>query len=61
MSGHFTLRCKGEVTRCYVPKNRIRRKVEKPEYRERYERRVNGRANFNTHNLLCWVEYPKGN
>ncbi len=39
----------------YVPKKRIRRKVEKPEYRERYERRVGGRASYNSHGLLVGV------
>jgi hypothetical protein len=41
--------------RRYIPKARIRRKVEKPSYRRRYERRVEGRALFNSHGLLCGV------
>lgn len=55
MSGRFTLR----GVECYLPKRRIRRKVEKPEYRERYERwcRTRGiEANYNSHEKLCWVE-----
>ena len=39
------IRCKGVVY--YVPKERIRRKVEKPEYKDRYQKRVNGRAVYN--------------
>lgn len=40
---------------CYTPKKRIRRKLEKPGYRERYEIHVQGRAMYNSHGLLVGV------
>jgi hypothetical protein len=39
----------------YIPKARIRTKVAKLEYRDRYERRVKGRAEFDENNQLEWV------
>jgi len=39
----------------YLPKHRIRRKVEKPEYRERYEKQVGWRATYNSLGKLVGV------
>jgi hypothetical protein len=40
---------------CYKPKRRIVKKVETIEYRERYEKHVDGRAVYNSIGKLCWV------
>lgn len=41
--------------RAYLPKKRIRRKVEQVRNRLRYARRVGGRAEFNSLGRLCWI------
>lgn len=56
MSMHWTYK-PGKVYR--IPPERVRRKVEKPEYRARYERHClrNGEeAVYNTMGKLCWIE-----
>lgn len=43
----------------YLPKQRIRRKVEKVRYRARYEarcRQQQAQASYNSMGKLCWVE-----
>lgn len=44
----------------YTPKKRIRRKVEKPEYRARYEKHVGGRAEYNCIGKLVGVRCAVG-
>lgn len=58
MSARFLIR----GTWCFLPKMRIRRKIEKPEARERYEQWCRRRlleAKYNSYGLLCWVEIPE--
>lgn len=44
----------------YLPKKRIRLKVAKSQYRARYERRMDGRAQFAKIGFLIGVRVPEG-
>ena len=57
MSHHFSLRYDTGLRRCYLPKRRLKRKIEKTvESRNRYWLHVQERAIFNSLGKLCWVE-----